>query len=115
MASSYNAAQAFTVPRHIRHKDGINIETLAADKALTYSDSQYQILTNSKGSAADVRMPAKKNGAMFWIKNQAGSGHALFIQEEDTTPIIGSPGLAAGKLCCVVCDGSSWAVLFQQA
>lgn len=113
--ANYNAAQAFTIPRHIRYKDGVNIETITADKPLSYTDSQYQVLTNSKGSNADVRMPAKKNGAMFWIKNDAASGHALFIQEADTTPIIGGAGLAAGKVCCVVCDGSNWAILFQQA
>ena len=62
-----------------------------------------------------MRMSAKKNGVMFWIKNNATSGHALIIQESDTPPIIGGGGLAAGKLCCVVCDGSNWAILFQQA
>ena len=113
--AEYNGSAAFTIPRHVRYKDGINIETITGDKALTYHDSQYQILTNSKGSNADVRAPAKKNGAMFWIKNAAASGHPILIQEADTTPIIGSPGLAAGKLCCIVCDGSNWAVLFQQA
>jgi hypothetical protein len=113
--ANYNGSSAFTLPRHIRFKDGINIETITTDKPLSYADSQYQIITNSKGSAADIRMPAKKNGAMFWIKNAAASGHAIIIQEADTTPIIGGGGLAAGKACCIVCDGSNWAVLFEQA
>ena len=113
--ANYTGSSAFTLPRHIRFKDGINIETITTDKPLSYSDSQYQIITNSKGSNADIRMPAKKNGAMFWIKNAAGSGHALIIQEADTSPIIGGAGLAAGKACCIVCDGSNWAVLFEQA
>ena len=113
--ANYTGSSAFTLPRHIRFKDGINIETITTDKPLSYSDSQYQIITNSKGSNADIRMPAKKNGAMFWIKNAAGSGHALIIQEADTSPIIGGAGLAAGKACCIVCDGTNWAVLFEQA
>ena len=113
--ANYNGSSAFTIPRHIRFKDGINIETITTDKPLSYADSQYQIITNNKGSTADIRMPAKKNGAMFWIKNTAASGHNLFIQEADTTAIIGGSGLGVGKACCVVCDGTNWVALFEQA
>ncbi len=105
----------FNVPRHVVQKGGINIETISGDKVLTYGDSTYQVITNSKGSNADVRMPAKKDGVHFWIKNSASSGHAILIQEADTTPIIGGSGLAAGKAALVVCNGSSWAVVFEQA
>jgi hypothetical protein len=115
MASDYNSAQAFKVARHFEYKNGINIETITADKDLSYKDSQYQVITNSKGSDATIKVPVKRNGALFWFKNDAASGHAYVIQDADGNPIIGSPGLAAGKAACVVCDGSDWAVLFQQA
>lgn len=115
MASDYNSAQAFKVARHFEFKNGINIQTITADKDLTYKDAQHQIITNNKGSAATIKVPAKRNGAYFWFKNDAASGHAFVIQDADGNPIIGGVGLAAGKAACVVCDGSSWAVLFQQA
>jgi hypothetical protein len=115
MASDYNSAQAFKVARHFEYKNGVNIETITADKDLSYKDSQYQVITNSKGSDATIKVPVKRNGALFWFKNDAASGHAFVIQDADGNPIIGSPGLAAGKAACLVCDGSDWAVLFQQA
>jgi|TARA_B100000085_G_C18439885_1_gene470315 hypothetical protein len=115
MASDYNSAQAFKVARHFEYKNGMNIETISADKDLTYKDAQHQIITNDKGSSATIKVPAKRNGAYFWFKNDAASGHPFVIQDADGNPIIGGGGLAAGKAACVVCDGSSWAVLFQQA
>ena len=115
MASTYNSAQAFKIARHFEYKNGINIETITADKDLTYKDSQYQIFTNNKGSSATIKVPAKRNGSLFWFKNDSTSSHAFVIQDADDNPIIGGAGLAAGKAACVVCDGSSWAVLFQQA
>tara|TARA_Y100001973_G_C5050128_1_gene257249 strand:+ start:35 stop:376 length:342 start_codon:yes stop_codon:yes gene_type:complete len=105
----------FSIDTALQQKGSVNIETITGDKALGYDDSSYQVITNSKGSNADVRMPAKKDGVYFWIKNADSSAHALLIQESDTTPIIGGSGLAAGKAALVVCDGSNWAVVFEQA
>ena len=48
MASSYNSSQAFKVARHFQFKNGINIETITGDKDLTYNDSMFQVITNSK-------------------------------------------------------------------
>lgn len=113
--ASYNSSQAFKVARHFQYKNGINIETITADKDLTYKDSSVQILTNSKGSSATVKVPPKKDGAIFWLKCETGSAHAFVVQDADGNPIIGGAGLAAGKVACVVCDGSNWAILFEQA
>lgn len=115
MAKKYTDKSPFVLPRHIQYKNGVNVETISANKDLSYSDSQYQILTNSKGSTAVVKTPAKKNGAMFYIKCQTGSAHALHIKDADGVDIIGSPFLAAGKLAILVCDGSTWSILFEQA
>ena len=105
----------FKIPRHIVQKDGLNIETITADKNLSYSDSQYQVITNNKGSSATIKVPAEKNGAWFWFKNSASSAHSFVIQTDGGSPIIGGAGLAAGKAALVMCDGSNWAVVFQQA
>jgi len=111
---AYTDKAEFQVPRHIVQKGSVNIETITADKALSYSDSTYQIIKNSKGSHADIRMPEKKNGVHFWIKVDATSAHGIYVQEADTTPIV-SGTLSAGKAVLVVCDGSNWAIVFQQA
>ena len=113
--ASYNGNGAFILPRALRLKNGINVETINANKDLTLFDSQIQILTNSKGSIATVKVPVKKDGSHFWIKCETGSGHELYIQDQDGVDIIGAPYLGAGKAAYIVCDGSNWVVLFQQA
>ena len=113
--AQYNAKQAFTIPRPIRLKDGVNIETITADKTLSYLDSQYQLLKNSKGSDATIKVPAENNGAWFWFHCDSTSGHAYVIQTAGGAPIIGGGGLGIGKSALLVCDGSEWAVAFQQA
>ena len=115
MAKQYTDGAAFVLPRPILYKNGVNIETITADKNLTSKDSLYQVLTNNKGSVATIKTPAKRNGLILYIKNAAASGNELYIQDIDGVDIIGSPYLAAGKCCILVCDGSSWAVLFEQA
>mgnify|MGYP003144582402 CR=1 FL=1 len=115
MAKSYNSTQAFKIARHFEYKNGVNIETITGDLDMSYSDSTFQIITNNKGSSATIKTPAKRNGALFWFKNSASSGHPFVIQDAEGNPIIGGGGLAAGKTACVVCDGDNWGVLFQQA
>jgi hypothetical protein len=113
MASSYNSSQAFKVARHFQFKNGVNIETITADKNLTYKDSMFQVITNSKGSSATIKTPPKKDGAIFFFRNDASSGHAYVIQDADGNPIIGGGGVAAGESAIVVCDGSSWDILLH--
>ena len=112
---AYTDAAQFKIPRHIVLKGGVNIETITTNVQLTYADSQHQIITNNRGSAADIRVPENKDGAWFWFKNDAASGHAIIIQTAAGAPIIGGSGLAAGKAALIACNGSEWAVVFQQA
>ena len=104
----------FNVPRHIVQKGAVNIETITADKTLTYADSTYQILTNSKGSEAVVTLPALKDGAHFFITCSAASGHTIEVQDADGGTVIGTPNLGGGKGSLIVCDGSAWAVVIEQ-
>lgn len=113
--AQYNGKQAFTIPRPIRQKNGVNIEAITADKTLSYLDSQYQLLTNNKGSTATIKVPVEKDGSWFWFHCDSSSGHAFVIQTSGGSPIIGGPGLGVGKSALLVCDGSQWAVAFQQA
>jgi hypothetical protein len=112
---AFTDKQEFKIPRHIIQPGGVNIESITADKDLNYKDAQYQVITNNKGSSATIKVPAKKDGVWFWFKNDASSGHSFVLQDADGNPIIGGAGLAAGKAALLVCDGSDWAVVFQQA
>lgn len=112
---AYNDQNPFKVPRRFVNEGGVNVETITADKDMVLADSMYQVITNNKGSAATVKLPAMEDGAVYWFKCTSSSGHAFVIQDEDGNPVIGSPGLAAGKAACIVSNGSAWAVLFQQA
>jgi hypothetical protein len=113
--AQYNGKQHFTIPRPICLKDGVNIETITADKDLSYFDSHYQLIKNSKGSSATIKVPVEKNGAWFWFHCDSTSAHAFVLQTSGGSPIIGGAGLAAGKSALLVCDGSQWAVAFEQA
>ncbi len=50
-----------------------------------------------------------------FLKNSSSSAHAFVIQDDAGSPVIGGSGLAAGKAAMVVCDGTNWHVVFQQA
>ena len=97
MAKQYTDSAHFVLPRPIQYKNGINIETITADKDLSGKDSMIQVLTNNKGSSATIKTPVKKNGLVYWFNNTAASGHAYVIQDAGGNPIIGGAGLAAGK------------------
>lgn len=112
---AYNDSTPFKLPRRLVHEGGVNIETITADKNLALEDSMYQVITNNKGSAATIKLPAKEDGSVYWFKCTSSSGHAFVIQDAAGNPVIGGSGLGLGKAACIVSNGSSWAVLFQQA
>jgi hypothetical protein len=51
----------FQVRKHIALLNGVNVETIAADKTLTLADSTFQIL-NGGASDRDVDLPAETDG-----------------------------------------------------
>lgn len=104
--ANYNAAQAFTIPRHIRAKDGVNAQAMSDTITLTYSSSQYQILTLTAVSAKTCMLPAVKNGAYFYIKNAAGSNQPINVNDPSTGGTVSTITVGQGVL--VVCDGSAW-------
>jgi hypothetical protein len=108
--ANYTGSSAFTIPRPIRIKDGVNKETIAGTKTLTYVDSQVQAITPSGGSRTIV-LPALKDGAYFTIVN-LDTTHALDVNTPAGAKIVtlaanntGSPA-ASGVQC--FCDGSVW-------
>ena len=101
--ANYNAAQAFTIPRHIRYKDGVNVETLAGAKTLDYKSSMIQVL-NTGGSTRVVNLPAAKNGAVFHIANSGSGGHDLTVTKPDASTIV----VSDGQGLMIASDGSNW-------
>lgn len=98
---SFTDKQEFNVPRHIVQKGGVNIESISANKTLTYLDSQYQRLDASVGSL-EVILPAEKDGAMFVINCQSNS----FTVKDDAGATIKILSTGEGGMFC--CDGTSW-------
>jgi hypothetical protein len=104
--ASYNSSAAFTIPRHIRAKDGINVQAITDTITLTYSSSQYQILTLTAVSAKTCMLPAVKNGGYFYIKNASGSNQPINVNDPSTGGTVSTITVGQGVL--VVCDGSAW-------
>jgi hypothetical protein len=96
-------------------RGGIIAKTITADFDMDEKSETYQIITNNKGSSATIKLPAEKEGSMYWLKNDSSSAHAFVIQTDGGSPVIGGAGLAAGKAALVVCDGTNWHIVFQQA
>lgn len=111
---AFTDAAQFKIPRHIVQPGGVNIETITADKTLLYSDSQYQILTTNAGASLVVNLPEKKDGVSFFITCTSSSNQTINVKDADGGDIIATPNLGAGKACLLVCDGSDWAVVFEQ-
>ena len=99
--AEYNGNQAFTIPRHIRFKDGVNIEAISGNKTLTYKDSMFQRLDASVGSL-DVILPEEKNGGVFVINCQGNS----FTVKDDAGVTIKILSVGEGGL--FACDGTNW-------
>ncbi len=101
----YTDKAEFNIPRHIVNKGGVNIAAMENVTTLTYSSSQIQILTNASGVALDLYLPAKKDGASFWIRSNGAND--IHVRDSTTTHQV----LTTNKYCVIVCDGSEWSVL----
>ena len=99
--AEYNAKQAFTIPRHIRFKDGVNIEQISANKTLTYKDSMFQRLDAQSGSL-EVILPEEKNGGVFIINCQ---GNSFTVKDPAGTTV---KILSTNEGGLFACNGTSW-------
>lgn len=101
---AYTDPTPFKIPRRYENAGGVNPETITLNKALTYSDSQYQLLKNTTG-ALDVILPDPSDGASFWIKSRASSSSNITVKDGDGN-IMGV--LSAGQAVLVVSDATAW-------
>jgi len=109
--AGYNGKSRFVLPRHLQYKSGLNVETIAGDKTMTYLDSQHQIINNNAGGIADIFLPEEKDGANFWFKLDSTSGHNVRILNGSGSDVVNT--LVVGKSCWVMCDGTTWHLLIE--
>ena len=101
--ASYNGKSAFVLPRQLRLKNGVNVETLAGPKTLDKGSSMIQVL-NTGGGTRVVNLPAVVDGAVFWIANSGTGGHDLTVTKPDASTIL----VSDGKGLMIACDGTQW-------
>lgn len=101
--ANYNAKGQFVLPRQLRLKDGVNVETLAGAKTLDKASSMIQIL-DPDSSGRVVNLPALQNGMVFWIANSGNGGADLTVTKPDASTIL----VSNGKGLMIACDGSQW-------
>ena len=98
----------FQVRKHIALLNGVNVETIAADKTLTLADSTFQIL-NGGASDRDVDLPAETDGIYFWITNSGGS-NGLVVKNDGGSTIA---TVAFGEGALFVCNGTDWKLVIK--
>jgi hypothetical protein len=98
----------FQVRKHIALLNGINVETIAADKTLTLADSTFQIL-NGGASDRDVDLPAETDGIYFWITN-SGASNGLVVKNDGGSTIA---TVAFGEGALFVCNGTDWKLVIK--
>ena len=101
--ASYNAKGQFTLPRQLRLKDGVNVETLAGAKTLDRSSSMIQIL-DPDGSQRDINLPDMHDGMVFWISNSGGGGFDLKVIKPDAGFFL----VSNGQCLMIACDSLNW-------
>lgn len=101
--AEYNAKGAFVLPRQLRMKDGVNVETLAGPKTLDKASSMIQVL-GTGGAPRVVNLPAVKDGMVFWIANKGSGGHDLTVTKPDASTIL----VSDGEGLMIACDSTNW-------
>ena len=110
--ANYNGNGAFVLPRALRIKNGVNVETITVDRTLTLKDSMVQLLDNSTAGTLDLNLPDYKEGAIFAIKS-TGSQSIIVKRASGSTVAT----VAAGEGALLVCTGSlpssDWVVVIK--
>jgi len=105
---AFNNDAPFRVRKHIQLINGVDVDTLIADKTLTVADSTFQIL-NGGAADYDVNLPAEEDGIYFWITN-AGASNNLVVKNVAAATIA---TVANGEGALFVCDGTAWKLVIK--
>tara|TARA_R110000751_G_scaffold209341_1_gene313208 strand:+ start:6269 stop:6580 length:312 start_codon:yes stop_codon:yes gene_type:complete len=96
----------FQIPRPIRRKGFLNVETIIGHKTLTARDSYIQVLDGG-GSTRHVIMPLELDGISYQIKNNGATNNLLVKNAAGSTQAT----IAIGTSAILVCDGTVWVAL----
>lgn len=98
---AYTDPNPFKIPRHIVFKNGVNIESIDADKVATYKDSMFQHINATVGGL-NFDLPAPKNGAIFAVMC---IGNALMVRKPTATNL---KSLSVDEGALFASDGNDW-------
>jgi len=100
---TFSGKPFFQIPRPIRRKGHLNIETLAGIKTLVHIDSQFQAL-DPNGSNRTIILPALLDGLRYDILHD-GSANDLVINTALGATLV---TLTTTQSATFVCDGVAW-------
>ena len=100
---AFSGKPYFQIPRPIRRKGFLNVETLAGTKTLVAKDSQFQAL-DPNGSNRDVLLPPELDGLRYDILHDGGANNLVISNDAGGNIVT----LTTGQSATVVCDGSVW-------
>ncbi len=100
---AFSGKPYFQIPRPIRRKGFLNVETLAGNKTLVAKDSQFQAL-DPDGSDRDIVLPAELDGLRYDILHTGGANN--LVVKNDAASTIAT--LTTGQKATLVCDGTDW-------
>lgn len=103
---AFSGKPFFQIPRPIRRKGHLNIETLAANKTLVHKDSYFQVLDPS-GADRDIVLPAELDGLAYHIRNSGGANNLVVKNDGGSTVL----SLAPSEAAVYACDGTTWTAL----
>ena len=100
---AFSGKPYFQIPRPIRRKGFLNVETLAGNKTLVAKDSQFQAL-NPNGSDRTIILPPELDGLRYDILHDGGANNIVVNNDAGATLAT----LTTGQSNTFVCDGSVW-------
>ena len=103
---AFSGKPFFQIPRPIRRKGFLNVETIIADKTLVAKDSAIQVL-NGGGSDFNVNLPLELDGISYQILNSGGT-NSLSVKNAAGTEQV---SLASGESSLLVCNGTVWVAI----
>jgi len=96
----------FQIPRPIRRKGFLNVETISGHKTLTARDSYLQVI-DGQSTTRHIILPLELDGTSYHIKNNGSSNNLLVKNAAGSTVAT----IAVGNNLIVVSDATQWVAL----
>jgi len=101
---AFSGSPFFQIPRPIRRKGFLNVETIVAQKTLVSKDSEIQVLSAAVGR--DVNLPALLDG--LYYKVLASGVGTLTVKNAAGSTVV---SLTTGNAAELYCDGVAWVAI----